>query len=344
MFTTGQNVEARCPKARKWIKATVVSVATDVTGNDDHEYTLAKASGIEFTVPASKVRQLNGKAGATPKSKLGGPGTPDALVDGKFVDIKTVPTPSKAEPRVTVANPSLSGQLHDDLQFAFDWFNRDLFEGKLAQPFWVTVRRRNVLAHYAPDRWASTKPAYGQNECTIVDEININPDYMPIRSVEDYLSSIVHEMVHQWQQRFGTPPRRAYHDKEWGEKMESLGLIPSNTGEEGGKKTGQQMTHYIVDGLFRDSCNALLASGFQARWMSAVEEIHGKGAVYVPGIDKIGIVGIGKQPKPKAKKKTRSKFTCGTCGFNAWAKPASKVICGQCHERDQLIIIMDEVD
>jgi hypothetical protein len=28
--------------------------------------------------------------------------------------------------------------------------------------------------------------------------------------------------------------------------MESIGLVPSNTGLPGGKRTGQQMTHYIM--------------------------------------------------------------------------------------------------
>ena len=41
------------------------------------------------------------------------------------------------------------------------------------------------------------------------------------------------------------------HNKQWAEKMKSLGLMPSHTGLTGGKKTGQKMKHYpIPDGLF----------------------------------------------------------------------------------------------
>ena len=30
--------------------------------------------------------------------------------------------------------------------------------------------------------------------------------------------------------------------------MEAIGLMPSHSGKPGGKRTGQQMTHYILDG------------------------------------------------------------------------------------------------
>lgn len=55
-------------------------------------------------------------------------------------------------------------------------------------------------------------------------------------------------MVHLWQHHFGKPTRSGYHNREWANKMESIGLIPGDTGEEGGKQTGQKMTHYIEDG------------------------------------------------------------------------------------------------
>lgn len=258
MFEHNENVEARCPKARKWVKGTVVGVIADVTGKEDHNYIIAKASGIEFTVPASKVRELPGK---TKEKKAA----------------KTVKTIDEASVN------SLSGQLHDDFQYAFNWFNERLFDGKLNKPFWVTVRKRNVLAHYASKRWASQdKAKNGSNTPTIVDEISINPDYMLLRGVEDFLSSIVHEMTHQWQDYFGEEKsRKNYHNKEWGDRMEAMGLIPSSTGAEGGKKTGQQMDHYIVDGTFRTACKELLDSGYAVRWAGAIEEFHGAGAAYI---------------------------------------------------------------
>lgn len=58
-------------------------------------------------------------------------------------------------------------------------------------------------------------------------------------------------MCHEWQQHFGHPPARHYHNMEWAEKMISVGLMPSNTGQFGGKITGSRMADYIIeDGPF----------------------------------------------------------------------------------------------
>jgi hypothetical protein len=54
--------------------------------------------------------------------------------------------------------------------------------------------------------------------------------------------------------------RGGYHDRVWGAKMEEVGLMPSNTGLPGGKKNGQQMTHYIISPSWRATC-----------WLSAIK-------------------------------------------------------------------------
>ena len=41
------------------------------------------------------------------------------------------------------------------------------------------------------------------------------------------------------------PGRTGYHNREWASKMLEVGLVPSDTGQPGGKQTGQHMTHYI---------------------------------------------------------------------------------------------------
>ena len=77
----------------------------------------------------------------------------------------------------------------------------------------------------------------------------MNPDYFGGRSLADTLSTLVHEMVHVWQHYAPVKKcRGGYHDRVWGAKMEEVGLMPSNTGLPGGKKNGQQMTHYIIRG------------------------------------------------------------------------------------------------
>jgi hypothetical protein len=44
--------------------------------------------------------------------------------------------------------------------------------------------------------------------------------------------------------------------------MEELGLMPTDTGEPGGRKVGQKVTHYVIEGgLFDAACGELLAGG-----------------------------------------------------------------------------------
>lgn len=56
-------------------------------------------------------------------------------------------------------------------------------------------------------------------------------------------------MTHLWQYHFGKPGRRGYHNKEWANKMESIGLMPSSTGQPGGDKTGDKMAEGLSEML-----------------------------------------------------------------------------------------------
>jgi hypothetical protein len=70
----------------------------------------------------------------------------------------------------------------------------------------------------------------------------------------------VHEMVHHWQAHRGDPRRGRYHNHEWADRMEARGLMPSHTGEPGGRRVGQRVTHYIIaGGRFEQVCDDLLA-------------------------------------------------------------------------------------
>ena len=83
------------------------------------------------------------------------------------------------------------------------------------------------------------------------------------------LSTLVHEMAHVWQQTYGKPPRKGYHDRQWAAKMLEVGLQPSTTGEPGGKETGQSMSHYILPGgRYAEAFAKLAARGFQLHWQS----------------------------------------------------------------------------
>jgi predicted SprT family Zn-dependent metalloprotease len=78
----------------------------------------------------------------------------------------------------------------------------------------------------------------------VTDEIALNPSCFKDRADAQIFSTLVHEMVHLWQFHFGSSSRSGYHNREWADRMEQLGLMPSYTGEPGGERTGQRVTHY----------------------------------------------------------------------------------------------------
>lgn len=95
----------------------------------------------------------------------------------------------------------------------------------------------------------------------------MNPAYFAVCPPEEVMQTLVHEMVHLWQYHFGKPGRRGYHNKEWANKMESIGLMPSSTGQPGGKRTGDKMADYIIEGsVFDNLCQNLLTGDFRISW------------------------------------------------------------------------------
>jgi hypothetical protein len=117
-------------------------------------------------------------------------------------------------------------------------------------------------------------------------------------------------MVHLWQHHFGKPPRKSYHDREWALKMREIGLIPTATGEIGGKETGQKMNHLIDEaGNFKRACQRLLTSHQAILYSDRSQD--------------------GDKTRKK-KLASKTKYTCPYCGLNAWAKPDAPLVCGDC--------------
>ncbi len=122
-------------------------------------------------------------------------------------------------------------QVHQALQFAYDFFNRSLFAGQLPPCLISLQRKAKTQGYFSFRRFISEDGRY-------TDEIALNPEFFGVLPVLDTLSTLVHEMCHLWQQHFGSPGRRGYHNKEWADKMEAIGLMPSDTHKPGGKRTG----------------------------------------------------------------------------------------------------------
>ena len=239
-------------------------------------------------------------------------------------------------------------ETYQELQTAFDFFNDALFNGEMPQCLITLQRDKRSLGYYSEERFIAFDGK------TKIDEIAMNPAYFAVLSVENTLSTLVHEMVHLWQFHCGQPSRRGYHNKEWAAKMEQIGLMPSDTGQVGGKKVGQQMDHYIIDqGPFIIACQKLLTNDFRLSWFdrfTAVDPVASTQATKAAQPDVVDGVAddvnhaelvekyslndleetvIDALSLPDTKNKSnRAKYRCPQCEAQVWGKPGLAVLCG----------------
>ena len=153
-------------------------------------------------------------------------------------------------------------EIYADLQRAFQHFNDELFDGELPPCVITLQREKDTVGYFSRDRWANTE---GEQR----HEISMNPSYFVMQPIQVTLSNLVHDMTHMYQALHGTPGRNRYHNTEWGNLLEQkAGLMPTSTGLPGGKRKGDQMKHYIIEGgRFDESCKKLIDADFTLRWM-----------------------------------------------------------------------------
>ncbi|MDT0618477.1 SprT-like domain-containing protein [Salinisphaera sp. P385] len=251
-----------------------------------------------------------------------------------------------------------TSQTYSALTYAYDYFNERLFDSALPGAMLTLQRKKKTYGYFCSQRFGTRK----QDKA---DEIAMNPNYFGLRPIPDTLSTLVHEMVHQWQAHHGRPGRRAYHNREWARKMLAVGLRPTVTGRPGAPMTGEKVTHLIVhEGRFDQLCEALITTDFRMEWYDRfpdqrvdpdlVNTLHkfrpddpakpeGEGAllsVDYAATDR-GPVVVEDLPPPPGNaeslddivqriKRAKVKYRCPQCKINAWAKYGVSLICGQC--------------
>jgi hypothetical protein len=239
------------------------------------------------------------------------------------------------------------------LEAAYDHFNAALFAGRLPTCLLTVQREKNVMGYFSANRW--TDP-----DGRVVHEIAVNPAYFARHNLMEVLQTIVHEMTHNWQHCFGQPSRSGYHNKEWARKMEQIGLMPSSTGQAGGKKTGQKMSDYPIKGAaFERATKAFIRKTQGLPWvdrfaaltpscqprdqeLSWDEELASEDLVEVAGDEALTALLTSpirelfqdlvpeEQLQETARKKVKSRYTCPHCHTNVWGKPSLKLLCGEC--------------
>ena len=238
-------------------------------------------------------------------------------------------------------NPT--NEFYGQLQNAYDHFNQDLFDSQLPSCLITVQREKNTTGFFSPKRWSN---ASGDQ----AHEIALHPGYFINRKLIEIFQTLVHEQCHLWQHEFGSPSRTGYHNQEWAEKMKSIGLIPSVTGQPGGKSVGQKMSDYPDEnGDFKNSCLKLLSIGFQFQWVDrrpaksqveyvdVIDSSKKKGRAVTPCEDvlylrvaqTISQFNYLAQPED-AKLKIKVKYHCSGCGANVWGKHGLNIRCEDC--------------
>lgn len=161
-----------------------------------------------------------------------------------------------------IQNQNPTTQAYAELQHAFEHYNSALFEGRLPACLITMQRQSRVYGYY------SSRQFIHRHDKSTIDEIAMNPAYFGIVPLLEILQTLVHEMVHAWQQHFGKPGRRTYHNREWAAKMEEIGLMPSHNGLPGGDRVGECIMDYPLEGgLFMAATRDLLDAGFEVTWL-----------------------------------------------------------------------------
>ena len=245
-----------------------------------------------------------------------------------------------------------TNETYEEWQLAYDHFNEELFDGMLPFCLLTFQREKHTMGYFSHDRFSNR---LGRK----TDEIALNPSFFAVCPINEALQTLVHEMTHQWQAHFGKPGRGRYHNKNWADKMESIGLIPSSTGKSGGKRTGDSISDYILPGgKLEQSIKRLREKGFVLQWMDRYvakpmqnldpyfQISSGQSGVDIPGLESTNLdddIDTETLAEIQAvaevveldftrsiqKQGTRVKYSCD-CGINLWAKPGIEVTCNTC--------------
>jgi hypothetical protein len=246
-------------------------------------------------------------------------------------------------------------EAYGELQQAYDFYNGELF-GATLPPCLITFQRQTKTFGYF------SKNRFGRRDGHKTDEIALNPEYFAVVPMIEVLQTLVHEMTHLWQEHFGVPSRACYHNTQWADKMERLGLMPSHTGEPGGKRVGQSIADYaIAGGLFEQATKRLLASGFAISWLDRFPATPPARFLYsapAAGNDRVEVAGSATTAEAQAfasdgpnetrlspsalqpdlietsktgNRSNRNKYSCPECSLNVWGKPGLRLMCVDCN-------------
>ncbi len=183
-------------------------------------------------------------------------------------------------------------------QQIFDYFNQRLFDNRLPDCMLsFSRRRRSSHSLFTAGQWR-------EEAGSVTSEMSLNLKQLGEGEPIEVIAVLVRQMVHLWQERYGQPSRNGYFNRQWAEKMETIGLIPTATGMPGGRRTGQGVKHYILaEGQFTQ---AFLEIPETYLWPFRPEGFEG-----------------GKNEERSLK----VMYRCAGCGIKVWGKRGIGLVC-----------------
>ena len=247
-------------------------------------------------------------------------------------------------------------EAYAELQQAYDYYNAQLFGSQLPACLITFQRVKRTMGYLSTRRFV-------HRDGRQTDELAMNPEYFAVIPLIEILQTVVHEQCHLWQDHFGHPSRACYHNREWANKMESVGLMPSSTGALGGGRTGQHMNDYVIaGGPFERVTRRLLETGFAISWFDRYPAMPPRrspafsippGTSLATWLDAIApgttttlpadvppsaansvpaqtLPGLGLEVREGSGGR-RNKYTCPECRqVTVWGRPNLRIICADC--------------
>jgi len=233
-------------------------------------------------------------------------------------------------------------ELYEFFTAAYQHFNAALFDKRLAPCMLTVQRQKGCMGLFYPERWIA------QNG-TRCHELALNPTYFGACRLVELFQTLVHEQCHMWQQEHGRPSRSGYHNRQWADKMEAIGLMPSDTAEPGGRRTGQRMSDYpLSGGRFLAAAAEFLDGGDTLKWLDRYRAADSgrsgswtnagpDGRDEVPGELLYPVSSLLTSVQPEdleplsaTTTKNKIKYTCPGCGCNVWGKAGLRIRCEDC--------------
>ena len=203
-----------------------------------------------------------------------------------------------------------------ELHRAFKLFNESLFNGALPEPAILVAPRGNKKLTLG---WCTVAKVW-KNEVTEEEryEINLCAEELN-RGIYPVMATLLHEMVHLHNLVFeikDTSRGGTYHNMKFKKVAEERGLIIEH-----GEKIGWSLTK------------------LQGTTMDLIDRANFDEAVFSFGRREM----LSDEDKKRRKKKSSvRKYVCPRCGCIIRASKQVKVICGDCYEKDNLLMYFIE--